>query len=764
MADLIRRVADEALRQAEIVVPQWLPGGAKRGSNWVCGNLQGSAGESLVVNLHDGGWKDYADQSSKGGDLVSLFAAIRGLKQGEAAQLLADELRLDTTASRPASTADRPSKDVKSDDVAEDGWRRIPGPVNMQVAPILVDRSGRVAAKHWVYRAADGRQLQVVVRWDTAGDKIIRPFTVWASPDGTSMEWRPKGPGKPRPVYNADLVTKNPDATVIVCEGEKAADAAAKLLPRCVAVTSGGAQTGATADWSCLAGRTVVLWPDYDQVGADYARTVAKALELLPAAKIGVVDWEALAKQLHITIKPKDDAADIPAAAAIKLDAAITWIFAAKTDTPPEAPGGAPPSGDPHAVLIAAIQTYLNDRGLAPDALDGWRNAKGWGLVREDISALCMDFIFGYRHIESRLALSRVQETLEAMTRRARVARRKDILGHMTGTPATEAGEHALRTWVRAVCGDDPARPGEPTDLDLAVVRHWLWLTKRQALGMATEHDLMPVIFGLQGSGKTTAVEILTKPFAELSLEVDSSYLTDDRRSPVLAAAVIGRWEEMQGSARADLEALKRTITSPTISYRPMRTNATVVLPRTCVFIGTTNLPVDAIVMDTTGNRRFVQLTTPTRCDWDLLSSIDPVEIWHSVSERDAAPILPHLSVLRVHQAAHIHKDPVALWLESEDWGHLVLERADSHQPLIVEAYNNDFGESFEYLAARFQHWCKTVGQTVIGAKTLALRLRQEGFEQRQVRRLNGTRPRVYFRPHQLDPASVVEVTNAAGW
>jgi hypothetical protein len=74
-------------------------------------------------------------------------------------------------------------------------------------------------------------------------------------------------------------VAQRPGAPVVVCEGEKAADAAAELLPDHVAVTSPNGAKGATkADWRALAGRDVTLWPDNDAEGRTYAAAVAKAL------------------------------------------------------------------------------------------------------------------------------------------------------------------------------------------------------------------------------------------------------------------------------------------------------------------------------------------------------------------------------------------------------------------------------------------------------------------------------------------------------
>ena len=53
--------------------------------------------------------------------------------------------------------------------------------------------------------------------------------------------------------------------------GEKAADAACKLFPDWVVVTSpGGCKAASKADWSPLQGRHVVVWPDNEEQGVAY--------------------------------------------------------------------------------------------------------------------------------------------------------------------------------------------------------------------------------------------------------------------------------------------------------------------------------------------------------------------------------------------------------------------------------------------------------------------------------------------------------------
>ena len=71
-------LAQRLLISSETLGPQWLPGGRRRGHEWVCGDLSGGEGTSLSVNLLSGKWADFAT-SDRGGDLISLYAAIHEL-------------------------------------------------------------------------------------------------------------------------------------------------------------------------------------------------------------------------------------------------------------------------------------------------------------------------------------------------------------------------------------------------------------------------------------------------------------------------------------------------------------------------------------------------------------------------------------------------------------------------------------------------------------------------------------------------------------
>lgn len=115
--------------------------------------------------------------------------------------------------------------------------------------------------------------------------KRIRPL--WY--DGSQWVWKVP-PGK-RPIYRqADLAAK-PNAPVLICEGEKAVDAAAALFPSIACVGwSSGCKSYDKTDWSPIQGRRCILWPDADDVGTEAMESLAQVLLAAGASEVSIVN------------------------------------------------------------------------------------------------------------------------------------------------------------------------------------------------------------------------------------------------------------------------------------------------------------------------------------------------------------------------------------------------------------------------------------------------------------------------------------------
>jgi len=145
----------------------------------------------------------------------------------------------------------------------------------------LERRHGKRSAM-WTFTDATGEPVGLIVRWDTAEGKDIRP--VAKNGDGWIVGAMPE----PRPLYR--LPDLKDAARVYVSEGEKSADTA-RSLGLTATTSAGGSKAAQKADWRPLAGKEVVLLPDNDEPGREYAEAVTGILaKLTPEPVLKIVE------------------------------------------------------------------------------------------------------------------------------------------------------------------------------------------------------------------------------------------------------------------------------------------------------------------------------------------------------------------------------------------------------------------------------------------------------------------------------------------
>ena len=241
----------------------WLPGGKVNGNEFECGDLTGTPGRSLRINIRTGKWADFSTDV-KGGDLISLYAAIHGIKQIEAyRRLKGSEPPPSLANGRHSSSESQPAETTSL----------VPPPDGVEY-PNFTRKSGD-PSHVWTYHSEDEDVLFFVARYDSDSSKSFLPFSF----SSDKHKWVNKAWPEPRPLYNLHLLKAHPDKPVLIVEGEKAADAASKFTPPYVVVTwSGGSKAWRKTDFSPIYGRKVLLWPDADEPGVEVMHRLAAEL------------------------------------------------------------------------------------------------------------------------------------------------------------------------------------------------------------------------------------------------------------------------------------------------------------------------------------------------------------------------------------------------------------------------------------------------------------------------------------------------------
>jgi len=315
-SDKIKQISESALQHSELVLSNWLPEGKIQGNEWKAINPKRSDAHSgsFSVNVNTGKWADFAT-SEKGGDLVSLVSWLDNCSQTKAAELLASFLGVDFKMGTSGTNGNNKSKylkdnkktyknsDEKTGTSAVEAGNMFPFlPFLAQDNPPVAHRMLGKTSLRWSYCDDNSQTIMQVCRFETENGKETRPLI--KTKDG--FRW--KALPAPRPLYHLDKIFNNPDVFIVVCEGEKAADAAELLFPDAVTTTPpNGAQSPHKANWKPVSGRKVKVWPDADKPGESFAKSVTKL-----AFENGAVSVEVLELSTFLELPDKTNRKALP--------------------------------------------------------------------------------------------------------------------------------------------------------------------------------------------------------------------------------------------------------------------------------------------------------------------------------------------------------------------------------------------------------------------------------------------------------------------
>jgi len=377
-------VKENALLSISSVLSHWLPNGRFNGKEYICLNPK-RADKSLgsfSINTDTGVWKDFANDIA-GGDLIALVAYLDDLTQGEACKKLSAFLNIDQHQASPPELQPitKPAKP---------SWHPV-FPVPLEAEKSCPNSHYRLGSPSniWEYLDQDGNLLMKILRFDNAkggaSAKEIRPLTYcYSNHDKSKREWRWQQPKSKRPLYGLDLLTTNADKTLLITEGEKAADAARLLLPEMICLTwPGGSQAISKADFEPIRGSKVILWPDNDNAGQDCMEKLATVLLKLQC-KVSIINLRALGDKWP----SKADAAD-----AIKngVTASKLKVLFNSNEFIRDLSNQGPQKND-ETQNTPSSQFTVNDRGVFFKAYDADDEAKPIKICsRLDIVALTRD-------------------------------------------------------------------------------------------------------------------------------------------------------------------------------------------------------------------------------------------------------------------------------------------------------------------------------------------------------------------------------------
>ena len=227
---------------------------------------------------------------------------------------------------------------------------------------------------------------------------------------------------------------------------------------------------------------------------------------------------------------------------------------------------------------------------------------------------------------------------------------------------AEKDGDQTLRTWVGAVCI-------EGHDLSFEIMKHWILGVKHKIFDLPVSSPICPVLRGLTQGGKTTATRLLLSPIKSYARVADLKQIGDDREWRTL----LGRFyvvvlDEMARATKANVETLKAVISAESLDPRILGLNMHSHIDVKSSFIGSTNKPINQIIVDYTSAARYWEIRCKDRLDWDILNSLNYERIWGATPHEQASNFDTTTGlrdkIQRIQHNDLRAKDPVEVWID----------------------------------------------------------------------------------------------------
>lgn len=234
----------------------------------------------------DGVWRFQCFGCGERGDVIDFIQKIQGVDTREAIAILGGRRRRGENIQPVASV---PARDIYAGIIPQAATDELAPNRKLVLYNPKREQNGNITPSAvYPYRRLDGSLIGYVLRHDLPGGGKETPMVQWARlPDGREC-WCRLPFEKPRPLYG--LWRLSAKGQVIVVEGEKCADAMHELTGRNVVAWPGGTYGVGHCDWSPLAGRDVLVWPDFDVPGYSTAQRVEEILSGV-ASRVRHIDF-----------------------------------------------------------------------------------------------------------------------------------------------------------------------------------------------------------------------------------------------------------------------------------------------------------------------------------------------------------------------------------------------------------------------------------------------------------------------------------------
>ena len=647
------------------------PAGRVKGQEYRLGSLNGEKGNSFGMNLNGkrGVFEDFATGES-GFGVVDLIRKARRIPFWDAAKIAAEYagIEIEQTIAKPAP-------------------KKAPAP------PDEHPELGKPESIH-KYTDANGGLVTTTFRLP---NKKIRPCS-W-----TGKKWDWKQPKGLLPLYGLPTLAADTERPVLIVEGEKTLDAAAKLFPDYIVTCwPGGSGNLANIDFASLKGRRVVLWPDADEPGRKCMDSIAQRALAAGAVEVCMVDVPGDAP------KGWDVADDAPNDWDVK-----AMLADAGTYTPPPSEwadllrvndGGAPDRAHCYSNTLTALRHAPELAGTVAFDDFGRRTMTikptPWSSVTPELWADIDDIRLRERLHGYGITVG-MDDLRQAVENVARENTFHPVQDYLTGLEWD--AKPRLDGWLTYHLGVDTSPYVE------AVGARWMISAVARIFDPGCKADTALILEGPQYLGKSQALKTLAGEWFSDDIE---KLGTKDAAMQIDGVWII-EMAELDSLNRADIDATKAFLSRQVDKFRPAYGRRVIEQPRRCIFAGTVN--GDSYLRDETGNRRF----WPVKCtaiDLEALAH-DRDQIWAEAVKRYRDGAVWWLDDLNLIEAAT--DEQTARLTPDDTWTEIVLDflsakKETTVHEILIDALHISISEHGQREQTRIAKILNRVGWTRI--------------------------------------------------
>jgi hypothetical protein len=298
----------------------------------------------------------------------------------------------------------------------------------------------------------------------------------------------------------------------------------------------------------------------------------------------------------------------------------------------------------------------------------------------------------------------------------------------------------------------DALRVTENREIHKQAIKHYIWQVKRKLWGFEPKYHFMLILFtSKQAFGKTEFLRRFHKPLIEVFANITGSRIRDQFGQELFENYYVACFDELSQLERTDIAMLKEFVTRKEAVQRKMHSQISQENRQNTTLCGTTNRPINQIVYDPSGMRRWWQIDLNAK-DFDTMD-FEQIErwgseeflcFWKSIDEKnDSGYYGKHCSFypeMLAHQDSFRAITPVQLFVDQSGYTHEYSRRDSSdvgHEEIELDR-----------VWSEWVGWCKATRNNPYTFSSFKNALEEIGFqitEHRPKNKTTGQRNRAHY-------------------